>query len=99
MKGMAAPNQLPQSCFRIFCVLALVLSAIGSVPSAAQSVRSLLPVDEATTRPDFFTFRAHLQATLAQHDLNALLEVVHPNIKWLPFGWIGHLLLCKILLN
>jgi len=40
-----------------------------------------MPVDEASTRPDFFTFRAHLQAAIAGHDIGALLEIVHPDIK------------------
>jgi hypothetical protein len=73
-------NPHRQRCFRILGGLAVILSTVV-IPSEAQAPRSLLPVDEATTRPDFFTFRAHLQAALAQHDLNALLEVVHPYIK------------------
>jgi hypothetical protein len=40
-----------------------------------------MPVDEAATRPDFFTFRAHLQAALVQRDLAALLDVVHADVK------------------
>jgi hypothetical protein len=38
-------------------------------------------VDEATTRPEFFTFRAHLQAALARHDVEAVMGTVHPDIK------------------
>jgi hypothetical protein len=38
-------------------------------------------VDEAVSRPDFFTFRAQLQASLARRDLAALMAVVHPTIK------------------
>src|SRR5690349_5406737 len=41
----------------------------------------LLPVDEATQRPDFFSFRAALQSAIARHDSAALLAVVHTNIK------------------
>ena len=41
----------------------------------------LLPVDEASTRPDFFSFRASLQRAIARHDVNALMAVVHPHIK------------------
>ncbi len=41
----------------------------------------LLPADEASTRPDFFSFRASLQRAIAQRDTDALLSVVHPQIK------------------
>lgn len=41
----------------------------------------LLPVDEASTRPDFFSFRAALQRSIARHDTAALLAIVHPQIK------------------
>lgn len=41
----------------------------------------LLPVDEAVSRPDFFSFRAQLQRAVARHDVDAVLAVVHPDIK------------------
>ncbi len=41
----------------------------------------LMPVDEASTRPDFFSFRAALQRAIARHDAAALLASVHPQIK------------------
>jgi hypothetical protein len=41
----------------------------------------LLPVDEASTRPDFFSFRASLQRAIARRDAAALMTVVHPQIK------------------
>jgi hypothetical protein len=41
----------------------------------------LLPVDEAATRPDFFSFRAGLIRTIARHDTTGLLAAVHPNVK------------------
>ena len=59
---------------------ALVLSTLFAVQSACAQ-QPLLPVDQATTQPDFFSFRAQLIATLARRDVPALLEVVHPNIK------------------
>ena len=40
-----------------------------------------LPVDEASRRPDFFSFRAQLQRAIARHDTTALLAVVHPEIR------------------
>jgi hypothetical protein len=42
----------------------------------------ILPVDEAASRPEFFTFRAQLIAAIARHDSRALMAVVHPDIKW-----------------
>jgi hypothetical protein len=41
----------------------------------------LLPVDEASQRPEFFTFRAHLQRAIARRDWAAVLAVVHPKIR------------------
>jgi hypothetical protein len=49
---------------------------IGGTPSIP-----LWPVDEAASRPDFFAFRAQLQAALARRDLDAVLAVVAPDIK------------------
>jgi hypothetical protein len=68
---------------RVFVAAALTALAVGGIGLAAQSAppRRLLPVDEAASRPDFFTFRAQLQASLARHDLAALMAVVHPKIK------------------
>ena len=45
----------------------------------------LLPVDEASRRPDFFTYRARLQMAVAAHDTDSVLSMVDPNIK-LGFG-------------
>ncbi len=41
----------------------------------------LLPVDEAGQRPEFFSFRAHLQRAVARRDWPAVLAVVHPKIR------------------
>ena len=63
---------------RLFSTLALfTLFACQS----AWSQQQLLPVDQAPTQPDFFTFRAQLISTLARRDVPALLDVVHQNIK------------------
>jgi hypothetical protein len=48
---------------------------------AAAQVGKLLPVDEAARDPEFFAFRAQLQAAVARHDTEAVLAAVHPNIK------------------
>ena len=60
---------------------ALVLSAAlcGAVLLAAPP--QLLPVDEAATRPDFFSFRARLQQAIAERNPAAVLAVVDPHIK------------------
>ena len=59
---------------------ALVLVVLATALCAAAGPE-LLPVDEAAKRPDFFSFRAQLQRTVARRDTAALLAVVHPRIK------------------
>jgi hypothetical protein len=61
----------------------LLAMACAWMPAAAQT--RLLPVDEAPTVPDFFSFRARLQTAVARHDLAALRAVLHPQAK-LSFG-------------
>ena len=53
----------------------------GLLAAAVLVAPQLLPVDEASTRPDFFSFRAGLQRAIARHDAAALMAVVHPQIK------------------
>lgn len=48
----------------------------------------LLPVDEAPSRPDFFSYRAHLQAALASRDTAAVLAAADSAIL-LSFGGDG----------
>jgi hypothetical protein len=62
-------------------VVAVLMALVAGIGLAQSAPPRLLPVDEAVSRPDFFTFRAQLQASLARHDLAALMAVVHPNIK------------------
>jgi hypothetical protein len=52
---------------------------LATAPLAAQ--QPFLPVDEASSRPHFFSFRAQLQRTIARHDTAALLAIVHPQVK------------------
>jgi hypothetical protein len=68
---------------KTLAAVAIALSALAaSAPGqAGPAPRRLLPVDQAASRPDFFTFRAQLLTALARHDVAALLSVVHPNIK------------------
>lgn len=41
----------------------------------------LLPVDEAATRPDFFSFRAQLATAVARRDAEALLDAVDEQVR------------------
>lgn len=66
---------------RLFMVAAIGLVVAGGVFARAAVPGRLLPVDEAATRPDFFTFRAQLLTAIARHDAAALMAVVHPKIK------------------
>jgi hypothetical protein len=66
---------------RILLELAVSVFLVAFIAWPVQAQRALMPVDEAATRPDFFTFRTELQAALARHDQAAVLEVVHPEIK------------------
>src|SRR5688572_4165978 len=66
-------------------VLAVALQAAARPPApspcgAPRPVR-LLPVDQAATQPDFFTFRARLQAAIARRDEAAVLAVADPGIR------------------
>ena len=45
----------------------------------------LLPADEASQQPDFFTFRARLQTAVAAKDVVAIIAAADPNIR-LGFG-------------
>jgi len=48
---------------------------------ATEAQQKLLPVDEAASRADFFTFRAQLQAALARRDVKAVLSAIDPDIR------------------
>jgi hypothetical protein len=65
-------------------VLGLALQAAPRQPAspcaAPRQVR-LLPVDRADTQPEFFTFRARLQAAIARRDEAAVLAVTDPGIR------------------
>jgi len=64
----------------------LVVSLLAAAPSrearqAPAQARKLLPVDEASALPDFFSFRAHLTAAVARRDVSTLMAIVDANIK------------------
>jgi hypothetical protein len=52
----------------------LLAAAFACAPALAKA--PFEPVDTAATQPDFFTFRARLQAAVARHDVAAVLAVV-----------------------
>ena len=60
-------------------LVAVVAVLLTAAPGAAPP--ELVPVDEASMQPAFFSFRAQLLRNIARRDLPALLEVVDPNIK------------------
>ena len=66
---------------RICAVAVIALVVVASTLAQGPAHRRLLPVDQAATQPDFFTFRAQLLTAVARHDAAALMAVVHPNIK------------------
>jgi hypothetical protein len=50
-------------------------------PATGFAQRTLPPVDQATQQPDFLSFRTQLLAALARRDRDAVLAVVHADIK------------------
>lgn len=64
---------------KLLLLLALFLTLIA--PSSVLAQQTLKPVDQAINQPDFFTFRARLQSALARRDAEAVLAVVHKDIK------------------
>lgn len=71
---------------RTCLVLPLALSLMaGSSAALAQAERRLAPVDQAASMPDFFSFRARLQAAVARHDTAAVLAALGKDVE-LSFG-------------
>ena len=63
----------------LFVLLILLL------PALAPAQTRLLPVDQATSVPDFFSFRAQLQVAVARRDVEAVISVLSKDVK-LSFG-------------
>lgn len=72
LRGLLAP-------LRRAAGLAVLASACLAQDVLAQ--RSLKPVDQAVTRPDFYSFRAQLQAAVARRDTAALLAALDKNVR------------------
>lgn len=67
-------------------LIAPFLAAIAiALPPVAWAQARLLPVDQAATVPDFFSFRAQLQAAVARRDLKVILGAMSKDVK-LSFG-------------
>jgi hypothetical protein len=60
---------------------ALLASGAAFPVQAQPAPLSLSPVDDASRRADFLTFRHELQETVRRRDADALLRIVHPGIK------------------
>jgi hypothetical protein len=69
---------------RVVAAWAGVLAGLV-VPGPALAEPALPPVDEAVASPDFFAFRARLQAAVARRDAAAVVAALHRNVK-LSFG-------------
>jgi hypothetical protein len=54
---------------------------LAAAQGAAMQAPQLLPVDDAVRRPDFFSFRARLQVTVAERDVEGLMAIVAADIK------------------
>ncbi len=79
---MTFRSLVPTSASWALSLAALAVATLAGVgQTQPASPRRLIPMDQAASRPDFFTFRAQLQTALARRDVAALLAVVHPNIK------------------
>lgn len=65
--------------------VALAICLFGLVSAHGAPAQRLEPVDQAASVPDFFSFRARLQAAVARHDTAAVLEALSRDVK-LSFG-------------
>lgn len=63
----------------------VVAAALFALAAGAAAQSRLLPVDQAASVPDFFSFRAQLQAAVARRDVDHVLGVLSKDVK-LSFG-------------
>ena len=80
---VARPIPSPGACTATLRRAALLLFLLSgpAADRAACAQQTLRPVDQAASQPDFFTFRARLQSAIARRDTQAVLAVVHKDIK------------------
>lgn len=72
----------------ILCPEAQAQAQAGTFCADAKDARppaALAPIDEAINDPEFFTYRARLQAAIAMRDVDAVIAMTDPNVK-LGFG-------------
>jgi hypothetical protein len=75
-------------------VVALIVAVLSTGEASAQTRADanpcvqpgdrnprLLPVDEATSRPDFLAYRRQLEMAVARRDLDAVVEALDPGIR------------------
>lgn len=72
------------SSVRILCQRALA-ALLLSCAFGASAQTQLLPVDQAASAPDFFSFRAQLQSAVARRDTAAVISAMSRDVK-LSFG-------------
>lgn len=63
----------------------IMAAALLALAAGAVGQTRLLPVDQAASAPDFFSFRAQLQAAIARRDAEHVLGVLSRDVK-LSFG-------------
>jgi hypothetical protein len=66
-------------------LLRVFFAVLLACPAVALAQTRLLPVDEAASVPDFFSFRAQLQIAVAKRDVQAVVSALSKDVK-LSFG-------------
>ena len=66
-------------------LLRMFFAGVLLAPTGAYPQVDFAPVDEAASVPDFFSFRAQLQAAVARRDAAAVTRIMHRDVK-LSFG-------------
>ncbi|HET9252191.1 MAG TPA: SH3 domain-containing protein [Candidatus Eisenbacteria bacterium] len=75
---------------RIALALGVLVTLTLVIPQPVSAFPELRPVDEAVRQPDFFSFRAQLQAAIARRDTAAVIAALDPGVR-LSFGGHGGL--------
>ena len=87
LRGTGWPGSRAPSA-RAVALLLLLLSLSQQLHGAGQT--RLVPVDQAASVPDFFSFRARLQGAVARHDMDAVVSVLSADIALSFGGDAGH---------
>ena len=81
----AVGSASPQTLGRMTALLRILFALLLAGPAVALPQARMLPVDEAASVPDFFSFRAQLQIAVAKRDIEAIVSVLDKDVK-LSFG-------------